>query len=145
MSERSIYFPLAWTKTLDIRPGNSHFSSIPAVFAVHSTSFFENDRPVYRTDQRGLDKLAQAARSASEEINDTLLALSKIAAYSKPDELHEWEYATFMWTINRLCELRSDLDMAANDMEYAARNGHCLRVNLDSYQGAAESEGGTHD
>ena len=142
-----IHFPLAPRHDQpEILNGSSHFSSLPAVFAVHVTGQYQGcEATIYQTDKIGLTKLASAARDASEEINDTIAAIGELGAYSKFQELGEHTTATLMWTLVRLSELRRAIDDAAGDFKSALARGHYLRISLDSYQAAAESEGGSHD
>lgn len=142
-----IKFPLAPRHDQpEILKGSTHFSSLPAVFAVHVTGQCQGcEATIYQTDKVGLTKLARASRSASEEINDTIAAIGQLGAYSQFKELGDHTTTTLMWTLVRLSELRQAIDDAAGDFESALERGHYLRINLDTYQGAAESEGGSHD
>ena len=124
-----IHFPLTHSKKLDVLSGNSNLTSIPAIFTLYHTTYWEGDREVFRTDKASLHQLARAARGASEEINDTLLVMGKMGAYSNMSELGEWEQQTFMWSVTRLCESRSLLDTAAGDFEFAVERGFCLPSN----------------
>lgn len=142
-----ILFPLATRhQQPEVLPGSSHFSSLPAVFAVHLTGRYQTgEATVYQTDQQGLGKLAMAARGAAEEINDTIAAIGRLGAYSKLEEVGEQTASTLMWTLVQLSELRQAIDVAAGEFETALQRGNYLRLRLDGYQGAAESEGGSHD
>lgn len=144
---KSIHFPLAPRHDQpEILKGCSHFSSLPAVFAVHVTGQYQDcEATVYQTDKTGLTKLAHAARDASEEINDIIASIGQLGAYSDFRNLGEHTTNTLMWTLVRLSELRQAIDDAAGDFESALARGHYLRISLDTYQGAAESEGGSHD
>jgi len=144
---RAIHFPLTPKGAQpEILVGESHFSSIPAIFAVHSTGQYDGDHStIFQTDKASLDRLSNAARDASGEINDTVQVIAKLGANAKFRELDEWTTTSLMWTFNRLAELREALDQAATEFEYALQRGHYLRVNPGSYESEAESEGGHHD
>ncbi|RQW80303.1 MAG: hypothetical protein EHM62_05800 [Methylococcus sp.] len=138
-----ILFPLAHRhQQPEVLPGSSHFSSLPAVFAVHLTGRYQTgEATVYQTDRQGLGKLAMAARGAAEEINDTIAAVGRLGAYSQLEELGKDGQETLMWTLVRLSELRQAIDRAAGDFESALQRGHYLSVNLATHQGATETSG----
>lgn len=141
---KPIHFPLV---PRGLQPetlvGESHLTSLPAIFAVHVTGQYDGDHAtIFQTDYESLDRLASAARDAAAEINDTVAIIAKLGTLAKFAELSEWNTTSLMWTFNRLAELRELLDLAASEFEYALRNGHYLRANLGSYETAAESEGG---
>lgn len=142
-----IKFPLAPRHNQpELLKGSTHFSSLPAIFGVHVTGQYQGcEATIYQTDKVGLAKLANAARDASEEINDATAAIAELGAHSKFAEIGEHATTTLMWTFVRLAELRQALDEAAGDFEDALQRGNYLCANLDGYQVASESEGGSHD
>lgn len=140
MSE--IHFPLAPDHDQPkILKGATHFSSLPAVFCVHATGQYQGPgRVIYQTDVASLVELAQAARAASAEVNDTVAAIGLLGAYSQFENIGEHAASALMWSLVRLAELREAIDKAASDFDWALQQGHHLHDSTKP-QCAAESEG----